>query len=300
MSLINDQFLTTQVANSSTSSWIGSPAGTRQTNGGCDINSLTLEFTAQFGYVRYTPTSSLNLSNTTVQLTGSTNSLLSAGVTLGLTDSNGHGLSVNGSVVGSTVSWNTNDSVWQQFVSIDMATIVDVLVQSQVTDTGSFTSFVSSVACILEGSTVLVVKCGSEEYVPIENISVGDVIKTRDGTSIARKINRIEVSDDDHVPYIVPAHSISLDVPFTDTYLSPNHAIVVRNEWVHVNHSEFQRRYTDVKRPIVYYHITTNDYMKDVIYVNGMESETCDVEEMVNGWNCDTIGHICKRLDKHT
>jgi hypothetical protein len=60
-------------------------------------------------------------------------------------------------------------------------------------------------------------------------------------------------------------------------------------------HSNFKQEPIN-KDYIEYYHLATDSYMDDIIFANGIETETWDKHFDNKGWNCDEVNHICKRM----
>lgn len=131
-----------------------------------------------------------------------------------------------------------------------------------------------NIICILKGSQVLLL---NNRYVLVEELKVNDLLKTPTGYTIVKSIISFEIEDKNvnTIPFVVKKDYYGKNIPFIDTYLSPNHAIKVNNKWIHMIHSKHIQSY-DKDRPIIYYHIETQDYNTDIIYVNGLMSETWD------------------------
>lgn len=162
-----------------------------------------------------------------------------------------------------------------------------------------------NIYCYLNETPVLVRQAdGTELYVPVEDVSEGQILVTTKGTTTVRGKRRFEYRKSLNVlPFIIPANSLGPEKPFQDLYLSPNHCFwdEDRNCWVHMNHSWFPRADpTEISGTVVYYHLYTDDYRNDIIYVAGIPTETWDREETIVSWNCDVKNHRCIRLLKTT
>lgn len=127
----------------------------------------------------------------------------------------------------------------------------------------------SNLPCLLKGTKILT----ESGYKLIDDLTLDDILITADG----RKINIVEIlvnpiyAKEHQAPYIVrKGHYNAIE----DLYISPKHCILIdNNRFVEADKLNLEK--SDMKdEVIIYYHIKTTDYFKDVIMANGVPVET--------------------------
>ena len=243
----------------------------------------------------------LDFTNATVKLTG----VNLNGSTLMLkldTNTGGQGTGVVGTLNGSTVSWNVPTVFSFQLPYLN--TIIRVRFYNGGSNTITFTGLTTALACFAKGMllTKVITMIGNscdefneevEVETPVEDLCIGNVLRTRDGFTEVINVTRSEhPPSKDALSYIIPKNHYGMGRPSCDTLLSPKHSIFTpARHWKHMQHSEFEQKpSTDT---VVYYHVQTSSYIDDVIYVNGMETETWDRVNQNQGWDCE--GGVCRR-----
>ena len=128
----------------------------------------------------------------------------------------------------------------------------------------------ASLPCILEGTPILT----NHGYKEIETITDDDLIQTSDGRYIKSFIRSFSVPSAKHnLPYKIPKDYISNNTPSQDTYLSPEHAIIVSNSTIFIpKHMNISQMDTS-KNTIKYYHMEVPNFETDFIIANNMVIE---------------------------
>jgi hypothetical protein len=116
--------------------------------------------------------------------------------------------------------------------------------------------------------------------VAVEDLRIGDPLKTADGRTVAVKwigIQRIAFPALMHgglEPVCVSAGALGASVPYRDLYVSADHGLILNDYAVTasalVNGDTI--RFAPTSDPFTYYHIETEDH--DVILANGVPAET--------------------------
>jgi hypothetical protein len=248
------------------------------------------------GFINYfwNNTNFLNLTNAVITATNVQGAPANLLLELDTNESSYSG--VAGTVNGSTVSWNISSL----FSGEDLTSVIRARFYNQ---GGSFNitlaGLSTALTCIVKGMNVTAIRNGTECEIPVEQLRVEDVLKTRNGTTVIRKISNgnFPLNVESNRPYVVPKNYFGENMPYMDTLLSPGHSIF-RPEgcFNHMYHSEFQKT-TFPQYSCEYYHVATSSYADDIIYVNGIESETWDCDFQNKSWECDAENHICRRID---
>ena len=177
-----DQTSTVDPETSNIYSW--QPNGWVRVCGGCTITtgSSFLSNGGEMAYESIDSTNILNLSNSIVSMNavvGDTGQVVGATgqVIMFIYDGAGNNCSNIGTVSGSTITWNINALSWN---SADVSGVVTLKFENYSTGF-SFGSLSNSATCILKGMNIRRVVSGKTEETPVENIQVGDILKTEKG-----------------------------------------------------------------------------------------------------------------------
>ncbi len=137
-----------------------------------------------------------------------------------------------------------------------------------------------NVPCFLRGTRILT---GKGE-IPVESISVGDLVVTEKGTSLPVKwIGRRRFKKDaasnwpkGFMPVRVSRHALDGRTPHTDLYLSPNHSFFIDGVLIPVGHlingASIAQAMPDGVQEIEYFHIELETH--EVIFAEGAAVET--------------------------
>lgn len=137
-----------------------------------------------------------------------------------------------------------------------------------------------TISCLLEDTLILTLT----GYVPIQNLKVGDVIRTTKGTTNIKKISKsLPISSEKDFAYMVPKDYMMPGKPFQDLMVSSHHLVVnVFNSSSEKIFSGFHPSCRKLNRidstGKIYYHLITDNFVNDIIYANGLEVETYGID----------------------
>jgi hypothetical protein len=125
----------------------------------------------------------------------------------------------------------------------------------------------STLNCLLKGTKILT----PQGYILIEKLNIGQYIMTH--TFKLSKIKNIFYSivfpHENYLPFIIPKGKMGA---FEDLYISPCHSILIGNKFYLAKNLYFESYKTN--NLLYYYHIETEDYLKDTLIANGVIVET--------------------------
>lgn len=143
-----------------------------------------------------------------------------------------------------------------------------------------------TIPCFLSGTSVLTA-VGNR---PVQDIAVGDMVMTADGPKAviwvgARQLSLQESADPAKRPIRIPAHALGHAEPFVDTFVSPNHRVLVVGphcEMLFGQAAVFVAAkflvghrgigHCPVAVPVQYHHILLEDH--EVLTANGLQAES--------------------------
>ena len=131
---------------------------------------------------------------------------------------------------------------------------------------------INYIPCILSNTLVKTI----DGYEFIDNLKIGDLIINSSGQEVPIKNilkYYIEKPKERELPIIVPKDFFGLNIPNKDTYITENHAILLKNnKWLlgHDNLNIFKK--LDVKP--LYYNIELPNYFNDHLVINNMPIES--------------------------
>ena len=131
-------------------------------------------------------------------------------------------------------------------------------------------------------------------YSQVENLRCGDYVLS--SKNIPIKIIQIASfisSGKEKDLYILEKSSIKENIPFMDLYMSNNHAYKSNDKWHHMwcSSSSAKMVKSDDDDVIEYYHIIIDDYFSHNLVANGVEVESCYVENR----NIKKIEWVCNK-----
>lgn len=140
-------------------------------------------------------------------------------------------------------------------------------------------------ACFVEGTRVLT----NNGYKAIETLLTKDLIVTPDGRTIDYVLTKQQfpVTDTSSAPYRIEAGAFGKNKPKVDMCLSPYHKIQIRKGvWISperaANVNAKVKQY-DVGKPVVYWHIACDDFLKDNLVCEGMVVESLATHKNYDG-----------------
>lgn len=141
------------------------------------------------------------------------------------------------------------------------------------------------VACFVEGTRIL----SQNGYKPIEKFTTKDMLVTSDNRIINFKLYRTPVvkADENNAPYVIEPHAFGHNMPEAQLYLSARHMVQIR-KGVWTCAEDAAKTNPLVKRamlgkPVTYYHVECEDYLKDNVIAEGMVAESYGTTKSYKG-----------------
>lgn len=141
------------------------------------------------------------------------------------------------------------------------------------------------VVCFVEGTRILT----QNGYKPIETLLYKDLVVTSDERVIDFRLKKIPVllTDATSAPYRIEAGAFGFNKPSVDICLSPHHKILIR-KGVWISPERAAKTNPKVKqygigKPITYWHIACDDYLKDNLICEGMVVESLATNKNYTG-----------------
>ncbi|MGH1445478.1 MAG: Hint domain-containing protein [Cognatishimia sp.] len=143
-----------------------------------------------------------------------------------------------------------------------------------------------TIPCFLSGTSILTA-VGNR---PVQEIAVGDMVMTDGGPKAviwvgSRQLNLQESSDPAKRPIRIPAHALGHAEPFSDTFVSPNHRVLIVGPHCEMLFGQaavfvaakflvghFGIGHCPVALPVQYHHILLEDH--EVLTANGLQAES--------------------------
>ena len=279
---LTDNFATSQTSGSTLTSGTWTPAGYRDLQAGASISSNSLTMPAGSSVEYGLLSGNVNMSGLKVVATGVSDTTAVAQLQLILVDNLARsGFEYPSNIVGNTAEWNLTVG---SYTTISTTNITSFFFANQSSNPITITGLNSVVACFGKGCQLLT---SEDIYLPIEDVKVGTILKTVDGVTSVKQVQRSVCPPyEQYLPYLIPKDSLGENIPNKDTILSPGHAVCINGEWKHMFHSQFQR--VPFGTEVEYFHVATDSFKKDKIYVNGIISETWDRDGELVSWECDS------------
>lgn len=157
-------------------------------------------------------------------------------------------------------------------------------------DSGStyITSVQNAISCIIKGTKILT----ETGYKLIENLSQDDKLIDKDGKSIniVKIYNFHTIPNNETNPILIKKGEYG---SFEDLYISKGHAIYLDGEFVWPFKLNLPQVENSNYEPICYFHIETENYLKDTIIANGVIIETYCAKENY------FLQHVPKYINKN-
>ena len=136
------------------------------------------------------------------------------------------------------------------------------------TNTTYITAVENAITCLLKGTKILT----ENGYKLIEELTKTDKLITHDKRIIEIKniFNFLTYPNEETIPFVVKKGKYSA---FEDLYLSKGHAIYVDDEFRYPEELDLHKS-EGLNHPYSYFHIETENYLKDTIIANGVTVET--------------------------
>lgn len=206
--------------------------------------------------------------------------------------------SILGTISGTTISWTCNSI---NFPTVNLAAVSKVrfFIALGILGTVTVGGVNTSISCFLKDTHLRMLLSDKTETIEtlVQEVRVGDTLVTSSGRTKVVAIKCIKTRDEKDMPFKIPKDHFAEGEPYQDTFLSKNHAIFTPwNTLVHVEHAGFSK--IEKTEEIEYYHVATQDYAHDLIYANGLLSETWDKDILIAKWSCDADSMICIRYEK--
>lgn len=146
--------------------------------------------------------------------------------------------------------------------------------------TSYITSVQNAISCIVKGTKILT----DTGYKLIEDLSQDDKLINKDGKSIniLKIYNFHTMPNNETIPILIKKGEYG---SFEDLYISKGHAIYLNDEFIWPYKLNLPQVETDNYEPICYYHIETENYLKDTIIANGVIIETYGANKEENFWH---------------
>ena len=141
------------------------------------------------------------------------------------------------------------------------------------------------VPCFVKGTRVLT----TIGYKPIEDLGASDVLMTSDMRETAFRVvdTTIDSATATTAPYIIPAHTFGRNQPASPLYLSPTHKFMIK-KGVWTDAQTASEKYPGIHqygvgKPVNYYHILCEDYLRDNVVAEGLITESLGTKTYLGG-----------------
>jgi hypothetical protein len=134
--------------------------------------------------------------------------------------------------------------------------------------------------CVLKGTEIVIFKNGKASLIKVEKIQPGDSIVNHEGKYIKVLNHMISTiyTQDHNAPYFIPKNFFGQDRPYSDLYISGDHAILLtyKNNLKKVIYAQ------DIKilkqcfknNVVEYHHLLLEDHQENFYLANGLEVES--------------------------